>query len=110
MEFDMGEIDEEELPFMIIDKDSGRVYDTRNDVHVERLSNPRGASFGKSMDESTNSISSKSIRSSAWSEWWRNKKKSDQDYMWAAECGDLEKLKKFLDKDKMQDMVADVNA
>ena len=38
-EVDMGQIDEEELPFMIIDKDSGKVYDTRNDKHVERLSN-----------------------------------------------------------------------
>jgi hypothetical protein len=34
LEVDMGQIDEEELPFMIIDKDSGKVYDTRNDKHV----------------------------------------------------------------------------
>lgn len=38
-EVDMGQIEEEELPFMIIDKDSGKVYDTRNNKHVERLSN-----------------------------------------------------------------------
>lgn len=38
LEFDMGQLDEEELPFMIVDKDTGKVYDTRNDEHVERLS------------------------------------------------------------------------
>ena len=38
LEVDMGQIDEEELPFMIIDKDSGKVYDARIDKHVERLS------------------------------------------------------------------------
>ena len=33
----MGQIDEEERPFMIVDKDTGRIYDIRNDAHVERL-------------------------------------------------------------------------
>jgi hypothetical protein len=31
LEVDMGEIDDEEKPFMIIDKDTGKVYDIRND-------------------------------------------------------------------------------
>jgi ankyrin repeat protein len=38
------------------------------------------------------------------------KKKNDQEYLWAAELGDLEKLNKYLDKEMMQDMVADINA
>jgi hypothetical protein len=38
------------------------------------------------------------------------KKKNDQEYLWAAEMGDLEKLNKYLDKEIMQDMVADINA
>ena len=37
MEVDMGQIDEEERPFMIVDKDTGRIYDVRNDAQVERL-------------------------------------------------------------------------
>lgn len=37
LEVDMGQIDEEERPFMIVDKDTGRVYDMRNDRHVDRL-------------------------------------------------------------------------
>ena len=32
MEVDMGQIDEEERPFMIVDKDTGRIYDVRNDA------------------------------------------------------------------------------
>jgi hypothetical protein len=31
---DMGQIDVEERPFMVIDKDSGHIYDIRNDKHV----------------------------------------------------------------------------
>ena len=38
------------------------------------------------------------------------KKKNDQEFLWAAESGELENLKRFLDKDVMKDMVADVTA
>ena len=31
---DMGQIDVEERPFMVVDKDSGHIYDIRNDKHV----------------------------------------------------------------------------
>lgn len=37
LEVDMGKLNEEERYFMIVDKDSGRVYDMRNQRHVERL-------------------------------------------------------------------------
>ena len=37
LEVDMGQIDEEERPFKIVDKDTGRIYDIRNDKHIERL-------------------------------------------------------------------------
>jgi len=30
----MGQVDDEEKRFMIFDKDTGRVYDIRNDRHV----------------------------------------------------------------------------
>jgi len=38
------------------------------------------------------------------------KKKNDQEFLWAAESGELDKLKKYLDKDTMKDLVADVMA
>ena len=102
----MGQIEEEELPFMIIDKDSGKVYDTRNNKHVERLSNVT-ASFRQT--EEMNAIST-SNRQSCWGDWWKMKKKNDQEFLWAAESGELDKLKKYLDKDTMKDLVADVMA
>ena len=52
----------------------------------------------------------KSAKGTAWSGWWREKKKSNQEYLWAAEVGDVDKLKKHLSKEEMKDMVADLNA
>ena len=46
LEVDMGQIDEEERPFMIVDKDTGRVYDMRNDKHVDRLTDTATTRFG----------------------------------------------------------------
>ena len=34
---DMGQIEEEELPFMIVDKDTGNVYDSRRPDHIDAL-------------------------------------------------------------------------
>jgi hypothetical protein len=33
----MGQIDDEDRPFLLIDKDTGRVYDIRNENHLSRL-------------------------------------------------------------------------
>jgi hypothetical protein len=33
----MGQMKDEERQFMVVDKDSGKVYDLRNERHVERL-------------------------------------------------------------------------
>lgn len=33
----MGQIDEEDKPFLIVDKDTGRVYDIRNESHVNNI-------------------------------------------------------------------------
>jgi hypothetical protein len=35
-EYDMGKIDEEDRPYMIVDNDTGRIFDTRIDRHVEK--------------------------------------------------------------------------
>lgn len=43
---DMGQIEEEERPFMIIDKDTGRVYDTRNEHHIDRLTIGNATNIG----------------------------------------------------------------
>jgi hypothetical protein len=36
-EIDMGQIDEEEKQFLLIDKDTGRVYDLRNEQQLQRI-------------------------------------------------------------------------
>lgn len=36
-EIDMGQIDEEDRQFLLVDKDTGRVYDMRNETHLARL-------------------------------------------------------------------------
>ena len=33
----MGQIDEEEKQFLLIDKDTGRVYDLRNEQQLQRI-------------------------------------------------------------------------
>jgi hypothetical protein len=51
-EVDMGQIDEEERPFMIVDKDTGRVYDMRNDKHVDRLTDTATTRMGTQFAQS----------------------------------------------------------
>lgn len=34
---EMGEIEEEDKKYLIIDKDTGKAYDIRNENHVERI-------------------------------------------------------------------------
>ena len=107
LEVDMGHIEEEELPFMIIDKDTGRVYDTRNEMHVERLS-----TIGVKQSFKNDGIMQserKSLGQSAWGDWWKQKNHVSQEFLSAAEFGQLEKLRSCLDKDKMQDMVVEIN-
>jgi len=43
---DMGQIEEEERPFMIVDKDTGKVYDIRNERHVDRLTVNNSTNIG----------------------------------------------------------------
>lgn len=46
MVVDMGQIDEEERPFMIVDKDTGKMYDLRKDRVVDRLTNRNSVRIG----------------------------------------------------------------
>jgi hypothetical protein len=36
-DIDMGTVDDEDRPFLLVDKDTGKVYDLRNDSHVSRV-------------------------------------------------------------------------
>ena len=50
LEVDMGKLNEEERQFMIVDKDSGKVYDIRKESHLERLSESQ-ISLAESQDQ-----------------------------------------------------------
>ena len=90
----MGLLKDEERQFMVVDKDSGHVYDLRNERHVERLSeneskkscmgrtsNPCEIAESKSV-----MISPKSKKgASTWSTWWQKKKASNDALLHAAE-------------------------
>lgn len=75
----MGQIDDEERPFMIIDKDTGRMYDIRNDKHVGRLTENilsksqvmRNTNTDSELQSSTSTKENrKTINQSAWGDWW----------------------------------------
>ena len=83
----MGAIDEEERPFMIVDKDTGKIYDLRNDNAVERLTNVATTRLGTQMPSSSQAFETgasnenqrKTVKctGSAWGDWWKQKKKSN---------------------------------
>jgi len=101
-ELDMGQIDEEERQFYLIDKDTGRAYDMRNEVHLQILSEKQTR-----LTTELNTTSGSSSR--AWSDWWRQKHTNNQNFLLAAEEGDLDEVRKLLNKDIHQDLVADLN-
>ena len=39
---------------------------------------------------------------SGWSDWWQQKKANNEEFLLAAEFGDLPKLKKYLSTEEMQ--------
>jgi len=43
---DMGHFDEEEKPFMIVDKDTGKIYDMRQDQVLDRLTERNSVRIG----------------------------------------------------------------
>jgi len=123
-EYDMGQIEEEDRPFMIVDNDSGKIFDTRIDRHVERA-NKNDSMAGSQYATPTKSKSvyssgskdkslkkndlRKSMRAATWGDWWDDKKKVNHNFLRAAEAGNLADFNKFLDNDIMQGKGAEVN-
>jgi ankyrin repeat protein len=42
-------------------------------------------------------------------EWWKKKRRNNQDLLLAAEAGILEDVRRLLDKQSLQDLIADIN-
>jgi hypothetical protein len=63
----MGEIDDEDKPFLIIDKDSGKVYDIRNENHLQRITDKVTTRLTTDTDSS--------MSNKAWDGWWKEKRR-----------------------------------
>ena len=96
---------------MVVDKDLGRVYDLRNERHVERLTESEIVkSSTKSVVPGTDPFEiaeAKSVlirpqsskapgKPSGWGNWWQKKKENNEALLLAAEKGDLANVKKYL--------------
>lgn len=97
----MGQIDEEERQYLLIDKDTGRVYDLRNEDALTKITS-RQTRLTTDTSKSNVSIGniSQAISStkSAWSDWWRDKKRNNQELLLSAEIGEVEAVARLLDK------------
>lgn len=110
-EIDMGQIDDEDKQYLIFDKDTGKVYDIRNEHHLQKItdkattrlttdisaSSPTNTTSGGMTNVSQPSLQTQNSR--AWSDWWKDKRKNDQDFLAAAENGSLDEVKRLLDKE-----------
>jgi hypothetical protein len=88
------------------------VYDIRNENHLSKIIDKEKAVTHISSDQNVtvNTSSTQSQPSNrAWTEWWKDKRKNDQDFLAAAENGNLAEVKKLLNKKEMLDLVADIN-
>jgi len=104
---------------MIVDNDTGKIFDTRIDRHVEKATKndslagslyiPVTKSKSLASDNAIKKDLRKSMRASAWGDWWDEKKKINHNFLRAAEAGNIENLNKFLNNDMMVGKAADVN-
>jgi hypothetical protein len=79
----MGQIDEEERQYLLIDKDTGRVYDLRNEDALTKITSRQTRLTTDISNMSIKNTSSGHISQnisstkSAWSDWWRDKKRNN---------------------------------
>ena len=60
----MGTVAEEDKPFMIVDKDTGKVYDMRNPDNLDRLTEPVMEHMSQTLPSMDNSTISEASRPS----------------------------------------------
>ena len=77
---DMGMLDEEDRQFMLVDKDTGKVYDLRNKNHISKLEERNFARLTTDIGESSRPVSlniAGSLQQQAWTDWWREKRRNN---------------------------------
>ena len=60
---------------MIFDKDTGKVYDIRNESHVSRITDK--ATRLTMTSPNSSSANSSSQKKGAWADWWKEKRQND---------------------------------
>lgn len=58
----------------------------------------------------TSTASAKTTNTNPWGDWWKEKKRNNQDLLWAAENGNIEDVRRLLSKTgPLQDLTAEIN-
>lgn len=115
LSLNLSMIGEDVKPFLVRDEESGKLYDTRNEYHIERLTD-KGTNW---MFMSHDIIESDSVhqtikkrgqpKQKPWTEWQKEKNRSNYEVIRAAETNNLSSLRKYLDDKVMFELVAEVN-
>lgn len=93
-EVEEEQISEEDRPFLILNKDTGKYYDMRDGKVIENLTK---------RTTRINSTGGDAKKGGAWQDWWKDKRNNNHQYLLAAENGDLSTIKKLLNKSAMAD-------
>lgn len=89
-DIDMGTVDDEDRPFLLVDKDTGKVYDLRNDSHLSKVIDKSARITSDLSGSATTHTSAK-----PWDNWWKDHRRINQEFMLAAENGNLEEVKRL---------------
>lgn len=115
-EFDMGQFDEDDKHFIIVDLQTKKIYDMRKENDLLKMQQDKTANL-VSLDMTSQfaggGVSGESVQANteAVKEWWKKKRRNNQDLLLSAEYGDIKDVKRLLDKESaLGDLIADVNA
>ena len=109
----MGQFDEEDKQYMVYDYENKQLYDMRNDNHLLKLQDKQQKLISLDMVANQDPQTEEGIQANteARKEWAKKKRNNNQDFLLAAESGQLDEVKRLLDKSgENGDLSADLNA
>jgi predicted transglutaminase-like cysteine proteinase len=75
-EIDMGELDEEERQYLLIDKDTGKVYDLRNENHLHKIT-AKSTRITQDLNATANTTIKDKSGQNAWGDYWKDRKRNN---------------------------------
>jgi hypothetical protein len=98
-EINLDDEDIDQHKFLVVDKDSGKVYDLRKKQDKKEVLNTKYTT-----------LNTNKKKDSAWSHWWKEKKQINLEFLGAAENGEIEEMIKLLDAEANGgDLMAEIN-